>query len=241
MKDPVVTSISFWGLQISEWVIGLWSTIILLCLWTWHALPVKWTSSGSTARGKKTKKQVTDTALNLMSMWSMTCGRHGPNSPGAWHGCGQPRRWLLDTFQSASLCYPSLSNFVRPVSLAVSSLSLWWQLTPVGPVNRCLLSVFLYLSLSMCLSLSCCHGELPWGRTLPWPSGEGFFGGVGGAQPFRLPWWCSVANEPKHVPLSIITQDHRNVLPTSFVSKNDCDSGKTSPLTGCLTVIIPCE
>ena len=182
MKDPVVTSISFWGLQISEWVIGLWSTIILLCLWTWHALPVNWTSSGSTARGEKTQKknQVTGTALNLMSVWSMTCGRHGPNSSGAWHGCGQPRRFLLDTFQTASLCYPSPSNFVRPVSLAVSSLSSWWQLTPVGPVNRCLLSVFLYLPVSLCLSLSpvvmvhCHEGEL-----CPDHLARAFFGGWG--------------------------------------------------------------
>lgn len=110
------------------------------------------------------KKQVTDRLLNLMAMWRRIFDGHGLNSLRAWHGCGQHnrkvRRWLLDTFQTVSFCYPSLSNFVRPLSLAVSFMLSWRQLTPVGSVSCCFTSA-LYHPLPATLTLSCCHITFP--------------------------------------------------------------------------------
>lgn len=44
----------FTGSQIEEWVSSLaWPALV--CLWTWHAVPVKWASLGSPAKGNKSR------------------------------------------------------------------------------------------------------------------------------------------------------------------------------------------
>lgn len=72
---------------------GLALSAALVCLWTWHAVPVKWASLGSPAKGNKSR-----------TMWlAQPCqreprrgGRQGAKG-GAWHAGGQhdsaTKRW----------------------------------------------------------------------------------------------------------------------------------------------------
>lgn len=144
--------------------------------------------------------------------------------------------WIL---LRQSSCYPSMSNFVRPLSLAVSFMFLWWQLTPVGFCK--LLFHFTPLSSSTCLSgslsLSCCHVVFPWEGTLCPDHLVVFFVFLGCSA--LLLAILSCGNNPVAIVLmalsfSIITQKHTT-------HQHPCPkTGKTSLLTGqSLTIIIP--
>lgn len=57
---------------------------------------------------------------------------------------------IENSFQAVSLCYSSLSNFVRPLSLAISFMFLWWQLAPVGSVKCCFTSLQFFFFFKLC-------------------------------------------------------------------------------------------
>lgn len=153
MKDPCCDTHQRLGSQIAEWVIGLWSTISLLSVWTWHTLPVKWPLLRSTAREEEKKTE---------GDWQSAefDGKVKHDVWQAWSKQLKSMTWMWTAKQKcekvavgyfSDTCVTYMFNFVTPVSLSVSFMYMWWQLTPVVSHHP---STFLYLSSCLAISLS---------------------------------------------------------------------------------------
>lgn len=73
------------GHRLKSESVGLALSAALVCLWTWHAVPVKWASLGSPAKANESRTMWQAQPGQREPRWG---GRQGAKG-GAWHACGQ--------------------------------------------------------------------------------------------------------------------------------------------------------